>query len=110
MCEYMLQHATPHRVISLFAAAETTRSDAVISSLPDDVLGDRRSERQELINPGMGVNAICLRNGSLDCVQVRWGWTPIWSIGFMLPMTCLPLHLVMRLRGSKGSSDMDVCW
>ncbi|MDT6918341.1 SOS response-associated peptidase family protein [Pseudomonas atacamensis] len=98
MCEYMVQHATTHRMISLLAAGETTRSDAVISSLTDDVLGDRRSERQELIKPGMSVNAICLRDGSLDCVHVRWGWTPIWSMGTMPPMTCLPLHLVMRSR------------
>ncbi|WP_172604479.1 SOS response-associated peptidase family protein [Pseudomonas fluorescens] len=51
-----------------------------------------------MIKPNMCVNAIRSRNGSLECLKVRWGWKPFWSMGTMPPMTHLPLHLVMRSR------------
>nr|WP_283939138.1 SOS response-associated peptidase family protein [Pseudomonas sp. T1.Ur] len=44
----------------------------------------------------MQVSAIRRRGGRLECIKVRWGWSPIWSVGTMPPLTHLPLHLVMR--------------
>ena len=52
--------------------------------------------QQSLIKPNMQVSAIRRRGGHLECIKVRWGWSPIWSVGTMPPMTHLPLHLVMR--------------
>jgi putative SOS response-associated peptidase YedK len=53
-------------------------------------------DRQSVIKPNMQVSAIRNRGGHLESIKVRWGWSPVWSMGTMPPLTHLPLHLVMR--------------
>jgi putative SOS response-associated peptidase YedK len=56
------------------------------------------SDRQRVIKPKMNVIAIRKRDGVLENVTVRWGWSPVWAMGTMSPRSHLPLHLVMRSR------------
>lgn len=98
MCEYIVQHAAAHQMASLLVTGETANVDAQVGLAEDDTSGEAPPERRNLIKPGMRVHGICRRDGTLDCLPVRWGWSPNWSMGTLPPLTHLPLHLVMRSR------------
>lgn len=99
MCECIVQHDVNEGFEALFTAAQTQNMSGALG-LADGSL-HRTCEPQHsrnVIKPNMCVNAIRSRYGSLECLKVRWGWKPFWSMGTMPPMTHLPLHLVMRSR------------
>lgn len=99
MCEYIVQHDVAEGFEALLAGAQSQNiGDAI--DVGDSSL-HRTYEPQDsrnVIKPNMQVNAIRSRDGVLECIKVRWGWKPFWSMGTMPPMTHLPLHLVMRSR------------
>jgi putative SOS response-associated peptidase YedK len=52
--------------------------------------------RDQIIRPDHPLTAVMNVQGELKGVQVRWGWSPIWSMGTRPPLTHLPLEIVMR--------------
>ncbi len=99
MCECLVQHVSSKDALACFDQREPHGShfDAGPTGAGLCVVANPKPhERQSLIKPNMQVSAIRRRGGHLECIKVRWGWSPIWSVGTMPPMTHLPLHLVMR--------------
>lgn len=96
MCEYIVQHAAPQQLASLLVTGQMTNTDAPAGSAEDSASHKAKPDGRNLIKPGMRVNGICHRDGVLNCLPVRWGWSPNWSMGTLPPLTHLPLHLVMR--------------
>ncbi|KRP63790.1 SOS response-associated peptidase family protein [Pseudomonas orientalis] len=97
MCECIVQQDVAEGLNALFVAAQNQSSGSAIA-VADGSL-HRTYEPQHspnVIKPNMRVSAIRSRDGLLECIKVRWGWKPFWSMGTMPPMTHLPLHLVMR--------------
>lgn len=96
MCECFVQPVSSKDSLAFFAQREPF--SAAPSSLPADSLHAAAAlpERQSVIKPNMQVCAIRNRGGRLEAIKVRWGWSPVWSMGTMPPLTHLPLHLVMR--------------
>jgi putative SOS response-associated peptidase YedK len=99
MCEGFVQHVSSKDALAYFAQRDTPdgRFDTGVTHL--DLYRTAPTgpqERHSLIKPNMQVSAIRRRGGHLESIKVRWGWSPIWSVGTMPPMTHLPLHLVMR--------------
>lgn len=99
MCDGLVQHVSSKDSLAHFAQRDTpgSRLDTRVTPLELCVTTPPNpQERHALIKPGMQVSAIRRRGGHLECIKVRWGWSPIWSVGTMPPLTHLPLHLVMR--------------
>ncbi|MBC3301567.1 SOS response-associated peptidase family protein [Pseudomonas sp. SWRI18] len=101
MCEFIVQPASSPELLELLTGSESERVNGAgsvfcPSSRPDTVPGV--AEAKNIIKPSMTVSAIRLRDGQLECVKARWGWSPVWTMGTMPPRTHLPLHLVMRSR------------
>ncbi|EJL04308.1 protein of unknown function, putative [Pseudomonas fluorescens Q2-87] len=99
MCDRLVQHVSSKDSLAYFAQRDTPGSRCGASVTPLDLYvttPSRVQDRQSLIEPNMQVSAIRRRGGHLECIKVRWGWSPIWSVGTMPPLTHLPLHLVMR--------------
>lgn len=61
-------------------------------------------DRDRVIKPNHLLTAVTNVGGELRSLQVRWGWSPIWSMGTRPPLTHLPLEIVMR---SKVFRRMD---
>lgn len=96
MCEYIVQHAAPQKLASCFLEGEISRIE-VLGVATNNGAGDQGATAQgNLIKPGMQVTGIRHRGTTLECLPVRWGWSPSWSSGTLPPLTHLPLHLVMR--------------
>jgi hypothetical protein len=36
------------------------------------------------------LSAVLNKDGRLRCHRIRWGWSPIWSMGVRPPITHLP--------------------
>lgn len=53
-------------------------------------------DHDHIIRPDHRLAAVMNRNGELCCQHVRWGWSPVWSMGTRPPLTHLPLEIVMR--------------
>ncbi|MDB6052033.1 MAG: hypothetical protein JWR17_4779 [Pseudomonas sp.] len=49
-----------------------------------------------IIRPNHPLTAVMSKDGDLECLRVRWGWSPVWSMGTRPPLTHLPLEIVMR--------------
>lgn len=99
MCEGFVQHVSSKDALAYFAQRDTPggRFDSSVTHLDlYRMVPARPQERHNLIKPNMQVSAIRRRGGHLESIKVRWGWSPIWSVGTMPPLTHLPLHLVMR--------------
>lgn len=99
MCECLVQHVSSKDALACFDPREPHGSHFDTGAAGAGlcvVATPTPHERQSLIKPNMQVSAIRRRGGHLECIKVRWGWSPIWSVGTMPPMTHLPLHLVMR--------------
>ncbi|MGR4971536.1 SOS response-associated peptidase family protein [Pseudomonas sp. LARHCG127] len=99
MCDGLVQHVSSKDSLAYFAQRDTSGSRFGTSVTPLDLYETtppKAQERHSLIKPNMQVSAIRRRGGHLECIKVRWGWSPIWSVGTMPPLTHLPLHLVMR--------------
>jgi len=96
MCEYIVQHTAPQQLATLLVTGQMANVDAQAETAGDRASGKWTPDGRHLIKPGMQVNGICRRDGALDCLPVRWGWSPTWSMGALPPLTHLPLHLVMR--------------
>ncbi|SCX51755.1 Putative SOS response-associated peptidase YedK [Pseudomonas sp. NFACC32-1] len=99
MCDGFVQHVCSKDSLAYFAQRDTPgeRIDTHLTRM--DLFRTtpvRPPERHSLIKPNMQVSAIRRRGGHLESIKVRWGWSPIWSVGTMPPLTHLPLHLVMR--------------
>jgi putative SOS response-associated peptidase YedK len=99
MCECIVQPVSSKDSLAYFAqrAAQSVSGEA--SALAESLCAataPRSHDRHGVIKPNMQVSAIRNRDGRLECIKVRWGWSPIWSVGTMPPLTHLPLHLVMR--------------
>ena len=52
--------------------------------------------RNHIIRPNHPLTAVMNLHGELQTRQIRWGWSPIWSMGTRPPLTHLPLEIVMR--------------
>ncbi|AHL33460.1 hypothetical protein CD58_11365 [Pseudomonas brassicacearum] len=92
MFECLVQQVSSKDSLAFFA-----RRDAHGASAGLYVTADLKPHAQQhVIKPNMQVSAIRRRGGHLECIKVRWGWSPVWSMGTMPPLTHLPLHLVMR--------------
>ncbi|SSB98774.1 Putative SOS response-associated peptidase YedK [Pseudomonas sp. 43mfcvi1.1] len=99
MCDGLVQHVSSKDSLAYFAQRDTpgNRFATLVTPLELCVTTPPQpQERHAPIKPGMQVSAIRRRGGHLECIKVRWGWSPIWSVGTMPPLTHLPLHLVMR--------------
>ncbi|AOE61190.1 SOS response-associated peptidase family protein [Pseudomonas corrugata] len=99
MCEGFVQHVSSKDALAYFAQRDTSggRFDIAVTHLDlYRTVPASPQERHNLIKPNMQVSAIRRRGGHLESIKVRWGWSPIWSVGTMPPLTHLPLHLVMR--------------
>ncbi|MFG6205899.1 SOS response-associated peptidase family protein [Pseudomonas retamae] len=97
MCEYIVQHAAPQKLASCFLEGEISRIEVLgVSAKSTDASDHGTSAKGELIKPGMQLTGIRHRGTTLECLPVRWGWSPFWSSGTLAPLTHLPLHLVMR--------------
>ncbi|MEG5265553.1 SOS response-associated peptidase family protein [Pseudomonas sp. JDS28PS106] len=59
----------------------------------------------QVIKPNHFLTAITHQDGALRASQVRWGWSPVWSMGTRPPLTHLPLEIVMRSRVFKRMHD-----
>lgn len=98
MCECFVQPVSAKDSLAFFAQRDSfgaTPSNLSADSL-HAVAAPALHERQSVIKPNMQVSAIRNRGGRLESIKVRWGWSPVWSMGTMAPLTHLPLHLVMR--------------
>ncbi|MBC3374924.1 SOS response-associated peptidase family protein [Pseudomonas sp. SWRI92] len=99
MCECFVQPVSSKDSLAFFAQRDTFGASHP-PSLSADCLHAAAEptlhDRQTVIKPNMQVSAIRNRGGRLECIKVRWGWSPVWSMGTMPPLTHLPLHLVMR--------------
>lgn len=95
MCECIVQSGSSKSYLAFLASRHA------LSAAEDDSNSDSTKEvvPEHLIKPRMRVEAIVNRGGTYECVEVRWGWKPIWSMGTRPPLTQLPLHLVMRSKG-----------
>lgn len=58
-------------------------------------------DRDRVIKPGQLLTAVTNLEGELQSLQVRWGWSPVWSMGTRPPLTHLPLEIVMRSKVFK---------
>lgn len=97
MCEYIVQHAAAQKLASCFPKEQVARFEVLgVSANSSNAADHRHNERDDLIQPGMQVTGIRRRGTTLECLPLRWGWSPFWSSGTLTPLTHLPLHLVMR--------------
>lgn len=97
MCEYIVQHAAAQKLASCFPEEQVARFEVLgVSANSSNAADHRHNERDDLIQPGMQVTGIRRRGTTLECLPLRWGWSPFWSSGTLTPLTHLPLHLVMR--------------
>ncbi len=95
MCDYMVQAAPPHAYLSaLGPSGEPSERDGAA----DEDAAPRPRGQGQVIKPQMRVSAILDRGQGLECLEVRWGWSPVWSMSIR-PLTVLPLDLVMRSKG-----------
>lgn len=99
MCKYIIQHDVTEGFEAIFVAVQNQGSSGSIGKADGSLHRTCEPEHsRNVIKPNMCVNAIRSRSGRLECIKVRWGWKPFWSMGTMPPMTHLSLHLVMRSR------------
>ena len=97
MCECILQlPATKDSLAWLNPLPMQQRPQASAVTEAGATVGLNSRHRDGVTRPNMQVSAILNRGEHLDRVDVRWGWSPIWSMGTRPPLTHLPLHLVMR--------------
>ncbi|WP_448632400.1 MULTISPECIES: SOS response-associated peptidase family protein [Pseudomonas fluorescens group] len=99
MYECLVQQVSSKESLAFFAQRDThgTGFKACAPAAGLSVTAQfKPHDQQNLIKPNMQLSAIRCRGGRLECIKVRWGWSPIWSVGTMPPLTHLPLHLVMR--------------
>ncbi|WP_332766881.1 SOS response-associated peptidase family protein [Pseudomonas koreensis] len=96
MCEYIVQHAAPQKLASCFLEGEISRIEVLGVATNNGAADQGATAQGNLIKPGMQVTGIRHRGTTLECLPVRWGWSPSWSSGTLPPLTHLPLHLVMR--------------
>lgn len=99
MCDGFVQHVSSKDSLAYFAQLETSGARIDTNLTRMDLYRTTPAgppERHSLIQPNMQASAIRRRSGHLESIKVRWGWSPIWSVGTMPPLTHLPLHLVMR--------------
>ncbi|MDO7896072.1 SOS response-associated peptidase family protein [Pseudomonas citrulli] len=99
MYECLVQEVSSKQSLAFFAQRDTHGAGLTAAATPVGLsvtAQPRPHDQQNLIKPNMQLSAIRCRGGRLECIKVRWGWSPIWSVGTMPPLTHLPLHLVMR--------------
>lgn len=99
MCECFVQPVSSKDSLAFFAQRDIQGASGEARLPPQSlhaIAAPRPHDRQSVIKPNMQVSAIRNRDGRLECIKVRWGWSPVWSMGTMAPLTHLPLHLVMR--------------
>ncbi|MBT2339547.1 MULTISPECIES: SOS response-associated peptidase family protein [Pseudomonas] len=99
MCECFVQPVSSKDSLAFFAQRYLQGGHSDISPPTPSlhaIAAPKPHDRQSVIRPNMQVSAIRNRGGRLECIKVRWGWSPVWSMGTMPPLTHLPLHLVMR--------------
>ena len=99
MCECIVQHVSSKDALAYFAQRDLHGLNANLEAPGarlQAIAAPHLHDRQNVIKPNMQVSAIRNRDGRLESIKVRWGWSPIWSMGTMAPLTHLPLHLVMR--------------
>jgi putative SOS response-associated peptidase YedK len=70
-------------------------SNSATRQTDENVIPDLHN-RNHIIRPNHLLTAVMSLNGELHSRQVRWGWSPIWSMGTRPPLTHLPLEIVMR--------------
>ncbi|WP_431145127.1 SOS response-associated peptidase family protein [Pseudomonas alvandae] len=99
MCDGLVQHVSSKDSLAYFDQRDISGGHFGTSLTPVELCvaaPPKTQPRHGMIAPNMQVSAIRRRGGRLECIKVRWGWSPIWSVGTMPPLTHLPLHLVMR--------------
>lgn len=101
MCECIVQPASSSDFSGLLAQRENFSASSRLSAVSQSLhlaTDFAPHKKTSVIKPNMQISAIRQRDDHLESVKVRWGWSPVWSMGTMPPRTHLPLHLVMRSR------------
>ncbi|RMT84149.1 hypothetical protein ALP40_02213 [Pseudomonas viridiflava] len=101
MCECIVQPVSSPDFSGLLAQKENGSASSRLSALNQSLhlaTDFAPHKKTSVIKPNMQIRAIRQRDGELECVKVRWGWSPVWTMGTLPPRTHLPLHLVMRSR------------
>jgi putative SOS response-associated peptidase YedK len=94
MCECIVQSHNVQGALAPFAQPVLdARSEADRISVP---LSGSGPARESLVKPRMRVQAILMRAGQPVTRDVRWGWTPEWSMAPRSPITRLSLEQVLR--------------
>lgn len=106
MCECIAQFSPPDSYLDCL-----TNGAAMEPEIP--WLGDNNGARacpdlrdhEHIIRPNHRLSAVLNIDGRLRCHRIRWGWSPIWSMGVRSPLTHLPLQIVMRSKVFKRMRD-----
>lgn len=98
MCECIAQLYPPDSYLDRLNPVSFTGSPA--KQIRESSCPDLR-DRDHVIRPNHYLKAIMNKNGTLLCQKIRWGWSPVWSMGTRPPLTHLPLEIVMRSKVFK---------
>lgn len=96
MCELIAQLSAPDLYLQCFLeGASIDQNEAEADTQAQRLLPDLR-DHNHIIRPNHLVTALVKKGEQLQSAQVRWGWSPFWSMGIRPPLTHLPLEIVMR--------------
>jgi putative SOS response-associated peptidase YedK len=100
MCEYIAQLNSASTYLGciehpLVPVDDIGSSDSAKSTKPSFLPPDLHDSAC-VIRPNHLLSAIVNNEDRLESVQVRWGWSPVWSMGTRPPLTHLPLEIAMR--------------
>lgn len=100
MCEYIAQLNSASTYLGcieppLMPVDDIASSDLSKSAEPSHLPPDLHDSAC-VIRPNHVLSAIVSKEDCIESVQVRWGWSPVWSMGTRPPLTHLPLEIAMR--------------
>jgi len=109
MCECIAQFHSPDSYLHYLAYGDVTQraiggGDGCERQVGNRTCPDLR-DHDHIIRPNHRLAALMNKDGSLCCQHVRWGWSPVWSMGVRPPLTHLPLQIVMRSKVFKRMRD-----
>lgn len=109
MCECIAQFHSPDSYLHYLAYGDVTQramggTDGCERQVGNRTCPDLR-DHDHIIHPNHRLAALMNKDGSLCCQHVRWGWSPVWSMGVRPPLTHLPLQIVMRSKVFKRMRD-----
>lgn len=107
MCELITQSSSIALIVerlALKSESGNTTSNARSSALESESLLHEQNNGS-IIKPNQLLTAITRVDDQLQCLEVRWGWSPVWSMGTRPPLTHLPLEIVMRSKVFKRMNN-----